>query len=90
MNTFNQGFNKLTIKEVIIYSLAVVTMIAGLVLLFCGLFIAPQGEIHSSVLTAFGGICVFVASLLGISLHYANELDMFKSRVEKRLEEITK
>ena len=26
----------------------------GLILLFCGVFIDPQGEIHSSLLVAFG------------------------------------
>lgn len=62
------------------YCLAVVTMLAGLTMLFISLFIAPKGEIHHSVLTAFGTICIFVASLLGISIHYANELSKFKSQ----------
>ena len=84
-----QEFDKLTFKEVIIYILAIVVMITGLSLLFIGLFIPPEGEIHSSVLTAFGTVCIFVASLLGISIHYANELDKFKANVQERLDEIT-
>lgn len=88
MKHLKQEFDKLTFKEVIIYMLAVVTMIAGLALLFIGLFIPPEGEIHGSVLTAFGSICIFVASLLGISLHYANELDKFKNNVQEKLNEI--
>lgn len=90
MKHLKQEFDKLTFKEVIIYTLAVVTMLAGLVLLFFGLFIPPEGEIHGSVLTAFGSVCVFVASLLGISLHYANELDKFKNNVQEQLDGIIK
>lgn len=89
MKHLKQEFDKLTFKEVIIYILAIVVMIAGLSLLFIGLFISPEGEIHSSVLTAFGTVCIFVASLLGISIHYANELDKFKANVQERLDEIT-
>ena len=88
MRHLKQEFDKLTFKDVIIYMLAVITMFAGLTMLFIVLYIPPEGEIHGSVLTAFGGVCVFVASLLGISLHYANELDKFKSDVEKRLCEL--
>lgn len=90
MKHLKQEFDKLTFKEVIIYTLAVVTMLAGLTLIFIGLFIPPEGEIHGSVLTAFGSVCIFVASLLGISLHYANELDKFKNDVQERLDEFIK
>lgn len=90
MKHLKQEFDKLTFKEVIIYTLAVVTMLAGQALLFIGLFIPPEGEIHGSVLTAFGSVCIFVASLLGISLHYANELDKFKNTVQEQLDGIIK
>lgn len=90
MKHLKEEFDKLTFKEVIIYTLAVVTMLAGLTLLFIGLYIPPEGEIHGSVLTAFGSVCIFVASLLGISLHYANELDKFKNTVQEQLDGIIK
>ncbi len=89
MKHLKQEFDTLTFKEIIIYTLAVVTMLSGITLLFIGLFIPPEGEIHGSVLTAFGSVCIFVASLLGISIHYANELDKFKANVQERLDEIT-
>ncbi len=43
----------------------------GLVAIGCGLLIAafivpPQGEVHSSVLVAFGEILTFAGALLGI------------------------
>lgn len=85
MKHLKEEFDKLTIKDVITYSLAVVTMLAGLTLLYLGLLIPPKGEIHQSVITAFGLISIFVASLLGISIHYANELEKFKDNVNKRL-----
>lgn len=89
MKHLKQEFDKLTFKEVMIYVLAVVTMLSGLTLLFLGLFIPPEGEIHGSVLTAFGSVCIFVASLLGITLHYSNELNKFKSNVQQKIDELT-
>lgn len=89
MKHLKEEFDKLTVKEVIIYILAVITMLSGITMLFIGLFIPPEGEIHGSVLTAFGSVCIFVASLLGISLHYENQLDRFKSDVQKQLDGMT-
>ena len=42
----------------------------GLVLLFCGVFIDPQGEIHSSLLVAFGESATFAGALFGIDYVY--------------------
>lgn len=89
MKHLKAEFDKLTFKEVLIYLLAIITMIAGIVLLFLGLYIPPEGEIHESILTAFGIICVFSASLLGISIHYENELDKFKTTVAGKIESLT-
>lgn len=85
MKHIKDEFDKITFKEFLVYILASVTLIAGLVLLFFGLFLPPEGEIHSSVISAYGIICVFVGSLLGVSMHYANELTKFKSTIEDRL-----
>ena len=90
MRHLKEEFDKLTFKEVLIYVLAVVTMGAGLSLLFIGMYIPPEGEIHQSVLTAFGLISIFVASLLGISLHYDNELEKLKNKIQERLDAITR
>lgn len=90
MKHLKQEFDKLTFKEVIIYSLAVVSTVAGFVLIFLGMYIPPEGQIHESVLTAFGIILVFSGSLLGVSLHYANELTKFKASINERMEEFQK
>lgn len=52
--------------------------IAGLTLLFVGCFIPPKGEIHSSVLVAFGEVCTFSGALIGVDYHYK-----FKEYLEK-------
>ena len=49
---------------------AFVLSIGGLILLFCGVFIDPQGEIHSSLLVAFGETCTFAGALFGIDYVY--------------------
>ena len=81
MKHLKQEFDKLTFKETIVYSLAVCTNAAAFVLLFMGLLIPPEGEIHESVLTAFGISLLFVGSLLGISMHYGNELTRLKNMI---------
>ena len=49
---------------------ASVLSIGGLVLLFCGVYIAPQGEIHESLLVAFGEAATFAGALFGIDYTY--------------------
>lgn len=54
------------------YQLIVACFLAfvGVVLLFFGLFLPPGGEIHPSVLTAFGEVSVFSAALFGVDYSY--------------------
>ena len=49
---------------------AAVLSIGGLVLLFCGVFIAPQGQIHESLLIGFGEVATFAGALFGIDYTY--------------------
>jgi len=49
---------------------AAVLSIGGLVLLFCGVFIAPQGEVHESILVGFGEVATFAGALFGIDYTY--------------------
>lgn len=49
---------------------AFVLSIGGLVLLFCGTFIDPQGQIHESLLVAFGETATFSGALFGIDYVY--------------------
>ena len=49
---------------------AAVLSIGGLVLLFCGVYITPQGEIHESLLVGFGEVATFAGALFGIDYAY--------------------
>ena len=49
---------------------AAVLAIGGLVLLFCGVYITPQGEIHESLLVGFGEVATFAGALFGIDYTY--------------------
>ena len=50
--------------------MASMMVMAGCVLLGFGFAFPPKGEIHSSVLVAFGEILTFAGALFGIDYHY--------------------
>ena len=52
---------------------AAILAIIGMVLLFCGLYIDPQGEIHETVLVAYGEVLTFSGSLMGIDYRYTRK-----------------
>ena len=49
---------------------AAILSLGGLILLFCGVYIDPQGEIHESLLVAFGEVATFSGALMGIDYTY--------------------
>ena len=49
---------------------AAVLSLGGLVLLFCGVFIDPQGQIHESLLIGFGEVATFTGALFGVDYVY--------------------
>ena len=61
MNNFNPNIQLIT---------AAVLAIGGLVLLFCGVYIAPQGEIHESLLVGFGEVATFAGAIMGVDYNY--------------------
>lgn len=50
--------------------LGVVLVLCGIALLWTGMFLAPVGEIHPSVLTAAGEVLTFSGALIGIDYTY--------------------
>ena len=52
---------------------AFILSLGGLILLFCGVFIDPQGEIHSSLLVAFGETATFAGALFGSDYVYKHK-----------------
>jgi hypothetical protein len=49
---------------------AALLSIGGLIMLFCGVFIDPQGQVHESLLVAFGEVATFSGALMGIDYVY--------------------
>ena len=49
---------------------AVFLIVVGCGLLISGFIVPPPGEIHNSVLIAFGEILTFAGALFGIDYHY--------------------
>ena len=45
---------------------AAILSIGGLILLFCGVFIEPDGQIHESLLIGFGEVATFSGALMGV------------------------
>lgn len=50
--------------------LATALCLFGMLLLLLAFFVAPPGEIHSSVLLAYGEVMTFAGALFGIDYHY--------------------
>jgi len=65
-----KGERKETMRANIQLLTAAVLAIGGLVLLFCGAFIAPQGEIHESLLVGFGEVATFAGAIMGVDYNY--------------------
>ena len=80
-------FRELHIKDKIAYILCVASFICGTILTFCGIYLKPIGEIHSSVITSLGLFLSFSATLIGISTHYSTELTNFKTEVQRTIYE---
>lgn len=50
--------------------MAILLAVSGIVLIFSGFWVAPAGEIHNSVLVAFGEISTFAGALFGVDYSY--------------------
>ena len=62
------------------FILGVIVVVAGLVLLFLGLYAVPLGEIAPTVLTAFGEAATFSGALIGVDYNY--KFRMYKTEEE--------
>lgn len=61
---------KLTLQ----FIFAWVTVLAGMALIFLSFIVPPTGEIHASVLAAFGEILTFAGAVIGIDYSYKKRL----------------
>ena len=62
---------------------AAILAIGGMVLLFCGVYIDPEGEISDSLLIAFGEVATFSGALFGIDAAYSKKLWLITNSIEK-------
>lgn len=75
-----------TNKTIVSYTklvMSFISLIAGIILLFVGMFLPPEGEIHSSVLVAFGESATFAGAILGIHFSYTTKLSELENELEK-------
>ena len=63
---------------------AYVIALFGLALITTALFLPPTGEIHPSVLAAFGEILTFAGASIGMDYHYRSRYNSPESRDESR------
>lgn len=70
------------IKLNIQLALGIVLVISGLVLLFCGFYTHPIGDISNSVLVAYGESSTFAGALIGVD--YSYKYRVFKEEEETR------
>lgn len=49
---------------------SIILVVFGCVLISIGFFVRPMGEIHPSVLTAFGEILTFAGAVIGVDYNY--------------------
>lgn len=70
---------KLTIQLILAVSMA----IFGSVMIVAAFLVPPTGEIHPSVLTAFGEILTFAGAVLGIDYNYKSKAQKTQSDDEE-------
>lgn len=66
---------------------AVFLTVAGVVLLFCGFFVAPLGEIDNSVLVAYGETSTFAGALFGVDYTYRFKRYLNDNQKEEKKDE---
>lgn len=65
--------NRMIMKLNIQLITAAVLSIGGLVLLFCGVYIDPQGQIHETLLIGFGEVATFAGAIMGVDYSYKHK-----------------
>jgi ABC-type transport system involved in cytochrome c biogenesis permease component len=72
-----------TPRDKVQFGIAIGLMIFGCVVLLIGLLTPPEGQIHNSVLVAFGEIATLAAGVLGIDAIYTNKLQKIVAELKK-------
>ena len=75
---------KIDVKEAIIFGCGIVTLLAGIVLTFIGIYAPPIGEISGSVLASLGEFLSFSGASLGIGSYTALQIHKIDKRMIKK------
>jgi hypothetical protein len=78
--------DEVTPRDKVQFGIAIGLMIFGCVVLLIGLLTPPEGQIHNSVLVAFGEIATLAAGVLGIDAIYTNKLQKIVADLKKETE----
>lgn len=78
-----KSMDSVTPRDKVQFGIAIGLMLFGCVVLLIGLLTPPEGQIHQSVLIAFGEIATLAAGVLGIDAIYTNKLQKIVADLKK-------
>lgn len=78
-----KSMDEVTPRDRVQFGIAIGLMVFGCVVLLVGLLTPPEGQIHQSVLVAFGEIATLAAGVLGIDAIYTNKLQKIVADLKK-------
>lgn len=78
-----KSMDEVTPRDKVQFGIAIGLMVFGCVVLLIGLLSPPEGQIHQSVLIAFGEIATLAAGVLGIDAIYTNKLQKIVADLKK-------
>lgn len=81
-----KSMDEVTPRDKVQFGIAIGLMVFGCVVLLVGLLTPPEGQIHQSVLVAFGEIATLAAGVLGIDAIYTNKLQKIVADLKKETE----
>ena len=79
-------WKELSFKDKLSYILCIFSFIIGVLLTIAGFIVNPLGDIDASVLTSLGLFLSFSGSLIGITQHYSQKLENFKTEIRLQQE----
>lgn len=78
-----KSMDSVTPRDKVQFGIAIGLMLFGCVVLLIGLLTPPEGQIHNSVLIAFGEVASLAAAVLGIDAVYTNKLQNIVAELRK-------
>lgn len=78
-----EKMSKNKMRDVIVWSAAIVAFVVGVFLTIAGFFVPPQGEINGTVLTALGEFLTFFGSVFGIGKYTDIQLAKIRRSTEE-------